>query len=115
MESDIEDRQERGVRSPGYSLSATVELASKLKSGVGLGPASRETAVQALGYQTLNGRSNRALGALSHFGFITRAGASATQISDLGKRVLMPRDDSEYREALVEAATKPSLYEKLYD
>ncbi|HEY0972099.1 MAG TPA: hypothetical protein VGE02_14120 [Gemmatimonadales bacterium] len=117
METEITSdgiKEERGVRSPGYPLPAAADLLQQVRVGVGMGRASRQNVALAMGFGSLNGRSNRAIGALTHFGLMNRSGPSALQISDLGRRVLMPRDEAERREALAEAAKQPTLYQKLF-
>jgi hypothetical protein len=108
-------KEERGPKSPGVSLGPAVELLRKVREGVGFGRASRETVANALGYGSLNGRSQRAIAALLHFGLVERSGANAVQISELGKKVLMPNHDSESVQALAEAAKQPTLYGKLFE
>lgn len=108
------EREERGPKTPGVPLGAALQLLRQVRDGVGFGRAGRETVVKALGYNSLNGRSNRVLAALIHFGLLERSGEAAVQISSLGKQVLLPRDDVETRKALLEAASRPTLYKKLF-
>lgn len=108
-------REERGPKVPGFNLEACVGLLDKVRDGVGMGAAARDTVARAMGYGSLNGTSKRAIGALSHFGLIDRSGSAAIRISDLGKRVLLPRNDAERQAAIVEAAKRPALYEKLFE
>jgi hypothetical protein len=83
--------------------------------GVGYGTANREVVAKSLGYTSLNGKSNRAIAALIHFGLLEKTGNAAVRISDLGKQVLIPRDESEVKAALSDAARKPSLYQRLFE
>ena len=112
--NSTKDKEERGPKTPGVSLGAAVNLLRQVKDGVGFGKAARENVVRAMGYGSLNGRSNRALAALVHFGLLERAGGSAVEISALGKQVLLPRDEAETSKALADAAMRPALYKKLF-
>ena len=107
-------KEERGPKTPGVSLGTAVQLLRQVKDGVGFGKAARENVVKAMGYGSLNGRSNRALAALIHFGLLDRAGDAAVEISPLGKQVLLPRDAEETARALADAAMRPALYKKLF-
>lgn len=112
---DEKQREERGPNTPGISLPNTVDLLKRVRDGVGMSRASRETVAQALGYTSMSGTARRALAALTHFGLMERSGAAAMQISSLGRRLLVPRDEREAQEALAEAAAQPALYRKLID
>jgi hypothetical protein len=92
-----------------------VALLRDVMQGVGYGGANREVVAKSLGYTSLNGKSNRAIAALIHFGLLEKSGNAAVRISDLGKQVLMPRDEREARAALVHAARNPSLYQRLFE
>lgn len=107
-------REERGTRYPGYTLAQAVEFLRQVKAGVGLSKSGREDVASAMGFTSLNGRSNRAIGALTHFGLMDRSGMSALEVTDLGRRILMPRNDEEYRAALVESVMQPTLYQRLF-
>ncbi len=109
------EREERGPKTPGLNLGGAIELLSRVREGVGFGRASRETVAQALGYSSINGTSKRAIAALSHFGLMERSGSAALVISELGKRILVPRDQEERKSAIAEAAKQPALYQKLFD
>jgi hypothetical protein len=113
-DSDLKQKEERGPKAPGLNLPTAVELLPQVRDGVGMGRASRETVARALGYNSLNGRSNRVIAALTHFGLLDRVGAAALQVSELGKKVLLPQTETEAREALAEAVQRPSLYQKLF-
>jgi hypothetical protein len=111
---DDNQKEERGPKIPGVNLQSAIDLLRRVRDGVGVGRASRETIAQALGYSSLNGSSKRAIAALGHFGLMERAGSSALRVSDLGSRILVPRDEQEQREAIAEAAQQPALYQKLF-
>jgi len=95
------------------SVGAATQLLRQVREGVGFGKAGRETVIRALGYNSLNGRSNRILAALLHYGLLERSGDSAVQISALGKKLLLPTDNVESRRAIADAASRPNLFKKL--
>lgn len=106
--------EERGPKTPGENLESAVKLLHQVKDAVGFGTASRETIARAAGYSSLNGRSNRVIASLVHFGFLDRSGAAALRISELGKRVLMPTNDEERTLSIAEAVRRPAFYDKLF-
>lgn len=110
---DEKAKEERGPKSPALSVGAAAQLLRQVREGVGFGRASRETVIRALGYNSPNGRSNRVLAALLHYGLLERSGDAAVQISALGKQVLLPRDEIESTKALADAAARPILFKKL--
>lgn len=112
MES-LEEREGRGPNAPAETLASAIQLLQLVRDRLGFSSASRESVAEALGYRTLNGTSRRKIAALSHFDLLTRTGA-AYRISELGKQILIPRDDAEYRHALSIAARKPAFYQRLF-
>jgi hypothetical protein len=109
------EREERGPKTPGLNLASAIELLGRVRDGIGFGRAGRETVAQAIGYSSLNGTSKRAIAALSHFGLMERSGSAALVISELGKRILVPKDPGERTSAIAEAARQPALYQKLFE
>ena len=112
MELSDTDREGRGPNTPAESLPSAIQLLQQVRDRLGFGAASRETVAEALGYRTVNGTSRRKIAALSHFELLARNG-SVYRISELGKQILVPRDEAEHRLALAMAARKPALYQKL--
>ncbi len=108
-------KPERGVQYPGDHLEGTIQLLEKYRSAIGLGVASRETVAEALGYRGISGTSARRIGSMTHYGLLERSGAGAYKVSDLGKKLLMPRTDAERSEAIVEAAKRPKLFAILFE
>src|SRR5688572_21598112 len=98
MEGFVESFDERegsGPNAPADTLGSAVQLLQLVRDRLGFSSASRESVAEALGYRTLNGTSRRKIAALSHFDLLSRTGA-AYRISELGKQILIPRDDAEY-------------------
>lgn len=104
---------ERGVQHPAHNLEAAVAMLEQVRTGIGFNPASRETIAAALGHKGISGSSAKKLGVLTHFDLLERVGGGAYRISDLGKAILIPRDEEERRSAIADAATRPALYNTL--
>jgi len=114
MENTDSDREGRGPNAPAETLAAAVQLLQLVRDRLGLSSASRESIAEALGYRTLNGTSRRKLAALSHYDLLTRNGG-VYRISDLGKQILIPRNETEQRRALAVSARKPAFYQRLFE
>src|SRR4051812_21527957 len=89
-----EVREERSRRYPAASIRDAIAYLEQIHVGVGMTAVSRDTMVQALGHSSVNGASKTKLAVLSHFGLLDREG-ERYRISELGKRVLIPRSDAE--------------------
>jgi len=77
------------------------------------GPFDRVTVSEALGHRSaMSGTVGLKIGSLTHFGLLERI-SRGLKISGLAKQILIPRDEGEKREAMAEAAKKPSLYMEL--
>lgn len=73
----------------------------------------RESAVQHIGYSTLNGASATALASLKQFGLTTDAGKGMLRLTDLALDILEPHSDAEFRAGLTTAAFAPDLFASL--
>jgi hypothetical protein len=113
MDTNDTEREGRGPNAPSETLPSAIQLLQLVRDRLGFSSASRESIAEALGYRTLNGTSRRKIAALSHFELLARSGA-AYRISDLGKQILIPRDDAEHKQAVAMAARKPAFYSKLF-
>jgi hypothetical protein len=113
MDTNDTEREGRGPNAPSETLPSAIQLLQLVRDRLGFSSASRESIAEALGYRTLNGTSRRKIAALSHFELLARTGA-AYRISDLGKQILIPRDDAEHKQAVATAARKPAFYDKLF-
>ena len=103
-------------RSPNYpqiSLKEAVMRVSNVYKHDYQAPITRELAAERLGYSGLNGKSLAVLAALFKFGLMEGRG-DAVRVSDLGLRVIAhPHGSAERREALLEAANRPELFQDL--
>jgi hypothetical protein len=91
-----------------------VERAAALYKQDGKAAVSPASAVRAWGYNTLNGRSLRVLGALRQFGLIEDAGPRSIRLTPLALSILLTSPNSGERlSALETAATLPTIFVKL--
>jgi hypothetical protein len=107
-----EVREERSRRYPAASVRDAIAYLEQIHVGVGMTAVSRETMVQALGHSSVNGASKAKLAVLRHFGLLDREG-ERYRISELGKRVVIPRSDAERDAATVDAVRQPALFQEL--
>jgi hypothetical protein len=114
LEGDVR-RSERGVQYPADNLEAALEMLAKARDAIGFGAASRETIAEALGHKTLSGTSSRKIAVLTHFDLLERVSTGAYRISDLGKAILLPKDDRERLVAVSDAAKRPALFGALVE
>jgi len=114
---DEEERQT--VRSPNYpafGLSAAIERAEKLYQIAGKASVTTLAAVKSWGYNSLNGRSLRALGAMRQYGLLEDTNPKMVRLSQTALVILRGAPESpERRAALREAAIKPSAFAMLFD
>ncbi len=104
----------RSRRYPTFSLEEALEYCERINTEVGFTPASREVLAQAIGYSGLSGPAARKLAALSYFGLL-RKDSKGLRLSPMAGRILVPTSEQERKEALVDAAQGPSLYQELFE
>jgi len=85
----IKHKVERSQAYPLINLSSAIEKVIKLHNSLGTGPYSRETVARGLGYTGLNGKSQRVVAALVHYGFLIRKG-NIYESSPSSKQLLFP-------------------------
>jgi hypothetical protein len=73
----------------------------------------RDTAVKLMGFGGYNGASAGVLSAILKFGLLEAVGEKEMKVSDLAVRILVPHDEKEKAEAVMEAAQKPPLFVEL--
>jgi len=102
------------TRSCGYpmiTLNRAIVVAKTLCDGLGDGPYSRQAAARGLGYSSFSGAASGKIGSLVHFGLLSRL-AGSYAITPLARSVFdYPAEGSE--EAIIQAAYKPILYNRL--
>lgn len=108
--------KERSVAYPALTLENSINLVSKLRSGLGKGPYSREDAIKALGYSGVSGTSARAIASLVHYGLLDRNGNTYSQ-SNLSEEILYTTDETgnARKQAIAKAASSPKLFEKIIE
>lgn len=102
-------KKNRSAAYPAVDLPTAIELTTKLRERLGLGPYNRLTAVQALGYKGISGASAPVIAALAHFGLLTKQGNTYRQ-SDLANRIIKPLSNVDKTRAVVEAVQTPKLH-----
>lgn len=114
MEENIMDNQRvRSPRYPSIGLVEAVDLARKIYDEDGMHALDRESAVQHMGYKSLNGASATALASLKQFGLTTDTGKGMLRLTDLALDILEPTSDDTKRGALHAAALTPDLFAAL--
>jgi hypothetical protein len=102
----------RSAAYPGVTLEQAIDAAKTLRSNLGNGPYSRESAAKALGYSGVTGTSSTKIAGCVHFGLLNRVGNTYKQ-SDLATAIFNPRSEQEKSGAIKESFRNPVLYEKL--
>ena len=111
--SPVKNTRKRSCAYPLFPLSEAVVIAKKIHDGMGSGPFSRLTLAKGLGYSSFSGAVSAKIGALVHFGLLSR-------LRGLYSLTQLARDVFTYPEegsgpAMVAAARHPVLFEKLID
>lgn len=105
-------------RSPSYptlSLEQAIEMAGKVHKANRTNVISRETAARDMGYSGLTGRSLTVLGSLAQYGLLEKAGKGDVKITRRAVEILHPVEEAHRAEAIIEAATAPTLFRTLHE
>lgn len=112
----MEEKQRlRSPRYPSVSLVEAVEMARKIFAKDGMNSVDRESAVQHLGYSSLNGASATALAALKQYGLVNDSGKGTLRLSDLALDLLEPETEAGRAAAIRTAAFNPDLFASLFE
>lgn len=103
----------RSPRYPSLSLPEAEVAVKKIFDEDGMNPVDRESAVQHLGYSSLNGASATALASLKQFGLTSDAGKGMLQVTPLALDIIEPESDVDRADALKAAAFNPDLFASL--
>lgn len=106
------------IRSPNYpqiELTDAIALAAQIHKKEGTNFAPREVVAELLGHSSVNGASEKKVGALTAYGLLDRNQNKELRISDVAMRILFPDSELEKSEALAAAAMSPSLFKELRD
>ena len=105
----------RSPRYPSLSLSEAEAAVKKIFNEDGMNPVDRESAVQHIGYSSLNGASATALASLKQYGLTSDAGKGMLQVTSLALDLIEPESDENRVDALRAAAFNPDLFASLND
>lgn len=104
--------RKRSASYPAFSLEEAIDATKSLKEKLGDGPYSREHMATALGYKGVTGSSGMKIASCVHFGLLERNGNTYSQ-SELAGRYFNYLSEEEHTQILVEAFSRPALYQKL--
>ena len=104
--------KKRSASYPAFSLQEVVAATKNLKDQLGDGPYSRDNMAVALGYKGITGSSSTKIASCVHFGLLDRNGNTYSQ-SELASRIFNYIDEEERTNSLLEAFSRPALYQKL--
>ena len=104
--------KKRSASYPAFSLQEIVTSTKNLKDQLGDGPYSRDSMAVALGYKGVTGSSAMKIASCVHFGLLDSNGNTYNQ-SELANRIFNYITEEERVSSLVEAFSKPALYQKL--
>jgi hypothetical protein len=107
-------QSDKSPRSPNYTLEDALAQVKKLHSQIGKAEVKPESAAVAMGYKGLNGAALTTLGTLSQYGLIERSKRTVT-ITPLAIRILHPMGDSQFNDALREAALAPKVFQEIHE
>lgn len=111
----VDNTAPRSKSNPLLTLEEALKRIVKFKVALGVnGSFSRETVSKGIGYGSVSGTSGRAVASLVHYGLLDRS-KDMYSLSDLGKRYLLPIDDSQRDNAIREAALSPSLFRAVFN
>ncbi len=104
--------KERSTPYPSMNLEEAIATTRELRSQLGAGPYSRDSAAVALGYKGINGASGLKIAACVHFGLLNKL-ANVYSQSELADQIILSTSDAETHKARLAALQSPSLYAKL--
>lgn len=112
-------KRPRSPAYPAFSLPTAIELARKLWNAQRQHEAHIDSALKALGYNSRNGASLRAIAALNHYGLIEDNGGGddrKIKLSEGAQDILhLAENDDRRRKAIQAAALAPSIYAALWE
>src|ERR1700689_2377040 len=106
----------RKGRSPNYpqlSVSEAVEKVRAIFVAEHYHPATRDVVAADMGYQSLNGTSLTAIGALRHYGLLENDGDKLRVTDDAVALVELSREDTAWGQAFLNVAFRPPLFAEM--
>lgn len=120
--TDIKGTSKKKFRSPAYpsvALPTAIDYAQRVWDSQRTHDAHFESVVHALGYSSISGASQRAVGALGHYGLtedLGKADDRRLKLTELALDLLqLSKTDDRYRKALRTAALTPAIHAALWE
>lgn len=110
----IKKPRERSSSYPSTGLEKAVSLIKQVRKALGRASYDRITLARALGYSGISGASTRTVAALVHYGLLDRKGDTYTP-SLLSDKIVNSLNQTEFEQALIEAAKTPKLFAALIE
>ena len=104
------------IRSPNYPAIGLREALERVKTIYGAEQhlaAPKEVIAKHLGFNGVNGGSNRIISALAKYGLLEEISGDKVRVSGLARSILHPANDLEKVAAITEAATKPAIFAEI--
>ncbi len=105
-------KRERSPNYPAFGLSDAIARLGVFYKREGKGVSPRDVAVTAWGYASSSGSALRTLSALNQYGLL-ESGGGGVRISDLGLKILLPKDAEEKAEAIKQSANMPKIFNEI--
>jgi len=103
-------KKKRSAAYPLLSLPEAIEAAIMVVDNLGPGPHSREALARGMGYASFSGAASGKVGALAHFGLVSRI-AGRYLFTELAKNIFSSPETSVLE--ISQAASRPALYRAL--
>ncbi len=98
---------------PNFSLRQAVTQAEKIFKADRRNAIDREVAVKHMGYSSVSGASDKAVGTMVQFGLLEYTGKSEMRVTQMTVDILHPADAQGRKIALARAASTPPLFKEL--
>jgi len=98
---------------PNFGLPKAVQQVEKIFNADRRNPIDRLVAVKHIGYTSLSGASDKALGTLAHFDLIERVGKGEVRVTERAVDILHSDTPEARRQALYAAGFAPSIFKDL--
>jgi hypothetical protein len=98
---------------PNFSLRQAIKYAEKIFKEDRRNPIDRSVAVKHMGYTSVSGASDKALGTMAQYGLLERTGKGELKISQLAVDIMHPDNPGQYKSAVARAAFGAPLFKAL--
>ena len=105
----------RSRRYPSMALEQAIERIEKAYDADRQNTIDRETMAQHIGYSGISGASDQAIGTLTQYGLIERAGKGEMRVSSIAIDILHPEPGQNSAEAMKQAAFHPTVFRELFE